>query len=131
MHTPKLLMHPLPRDRVALTVVTGTSAALTSAALTTEQVRTLAAHLARPRNHWCEDAWLIRRSPDGRRVMLTFYRQVWGIDRTALVELSDDDARSLAADLVRGLSPDAPAIGQPLFANPWASLRRFMSLHRI
>lgn len=131
MHTPQLLMHQLPRDRVALTVITRTAAALTSAALTTEQVRTLAERLAQPRNHWCEDAWLIRRSSDGRRVTLTFYRQVWGVDRTAVVELSDDDARSLAADLVRGLSQDTPAVGPPLFAQPWASLRRFMSLHRI
>jgi len=133
MHQPPLQLHmrPLPRNKVALILTTARAPAATRTEMSFAQARKLVAVLGEPGNHWSEDAWLVRRSPDGRSVRLTFYRQVWGFDRTASVELTDDDTRCLATELSRCLLQVDRIAHRPSSAGPLVRLRRFMSLHHI
>lgn len=130
MHTPQLRMRTLPRGRVALTLNTRTAAASTRTELSFEQARRLAVGLAEPGHHWCEDAWLLRRSPEGRWLRLTFYRQVWSFSLTTSIELTADDARNLATDLSRWLSQCEPSVRRSPTTGLPTRMHHLLSIHR-
>lgn len=131
MHPPQLHLRTLPQRRLALTWSPSHATGSARADLSMEQTRKLVAGLTEPGNRWCENAWLVRRSPDGRSLQLTLCRQVWGIDRTASVVLSAEDARSLAEELSGWLLQVERFPHRSAAAGPLVRLRQFMSLHHI